>query len=69
MQGLVDIQSIEWFPPHLTKPSKETTLTYDKDKEQKAVEDRVIKIFCDMSRICEVEDSVVEWYDSRYFQR
>ena len=22
-----------------------------------------------MSRICEIEDAVVEWYDSRYFQR
>jgi len=22
-----------------------------------------------MSRICELEDAVVEWYDSRYFQR
>lgn len=27
------------------------------------------KIYCDMSRICELEDAVVEWYDSRYFQR
>ena len=22
-----------------------------------------------MSRICELEDAVVEWYDSKYFQR
>jgi len=29
----------------------------------------VEKIFCDMSRVCEVEDQVIEWYDSRYFQR
>ena len=28
-----------------------------------------MKIHCDLSRICEVEDSVVEWYDSNYFQR
>ena len=28
-----------------------------------------MKIHCDLSRICEVEDSVVEWYDSKYFQR
>jgi len=37
MQGLVDTSSIEWFPPHVTVPPKETTLTYDKDKEVKAV--------------------------------
>ena len=28
-----------------------------------------MKIHCDLSRICEVEDSVVEWYDSQYFQQ
>lgn len=32
-------------------------------------DDLAQKIFCDMSRICELEDAVVEWYDSRYFQR
>lgn len=35
----------------------------------RANEDTSQKIFCDMSRICELEDAVVEWYDSRYFQR
>ena len=27
-----------------------------------------MKIHCDLSRICMVEDSVVEWYDAAYFQ-
>lgn len=27
-----------------------------------------MKIHCDLSRICEVEDSVVEWYEANYFQ-
>ena len=31
--------------------------------------DRTQKIYCDMSRICEIEDAVVEWYDIKYFQR
>ena len=29
----------------------------------------MLKIFCDTNRVCELEDSVVEWYDSKYFQR
>ncbi len=29
----------------------------------------MLKIFCDTNRVCELEDSVVEWYDSRYFAR
>ena len=28
-----------------------------------------MKIHCDLSRICEVEDSVVEWYQTEFFQR
>lgn len=67
MQGLVDINSIEWFPPHFTRPPKENVLSYNLDGKQAKVEERVLKIFCDLSRICELEDSVVEWYDSQYF--
>jgi hypothetical protein len=28
-----------------------------------------IKIYCDLNRICEVEDAVVEWYEEAYYQR
>lgn len=69
MQGMVDIDSIEWFPPMLTKPTKDTVLTYSNDGKQRDVKDRVLKIYCDTNRVCELEDSVVEWYDSRYFSR
>ena len=69
MQGMVDIDSIEWFPPVLTRPTKDTVLTYSNDGKQRAVKDRVLKIYCDTNRVCELEDSVVEWYDSRYFAR
>ena len=31
MQGLLDIDSFEWFEPELRIPTKETVLTYDKD--------------------------------------
>lgn len=34
MQGLTDINSLEWFPPYLTIPTKETVLNYDKDRHQ-----------------------------------
>ena len=29
--------------------------------------DKAQKIYCDMSRICELEDAVVEWYEAKYF--
>ena len=69
MQGMIDIDSIQWFPPLLTQPTNDTVLTYSNDGKQRAVRDRVLKIFCDTNRVCELEDSVVEWYDSKYFQR
>lgn len=28
-----------------------------------------IKIYCDLNRICELEDAVVEWYEEAYYQR
>ncbi len=42
--------------------------SYNKDIKSKG-SDRVQKIYCDLSRICEIEDAVVEWYDIRYFQK
>ena len=65
----MDIESIEWLDCSLTIPPKYTVITYDKDISRRASSDTSQKIFCDMSRICELEDAVVEWYDSRYFQR
>jgi len=69
MQGMIDFDSIEWFLPALTQPTQDTVLTYSNDGKARAVKDRVLKIFCDTNRVCELEDSVVEWYDSNYFQR
>jgi hypothetical protein len=67
MQGMIDIDSIKWFPPMLSIPTADNVLNYSNDGKSRAVRDRVLKIFCDTNRVCELEDSVVEWYDSKYF--
>ena len=36
---------------------------------ERGAPDKAQKIYCDLSRICEIEDAVVEWYDIKYFQR
>lgn len=64
---MIDIDSIQWLDCDITTPTKETVITYDKDVMMRAAKDKVQKIYCDMSRICELEDAVVEWYDSKYF--
>jgi hypothetical protein len=30
--------------------------------------DRAVKIYADINRVCELEDSVVEWYNERYYE-
>jgi hypothetical protein len=66
----VDVESIEWLECDVTTTPKINSLTYEKDNNAVPVgKDRIQKIFCDMSRICELEDAVEEWYDNRYFQR
>jgi hypothetical protein len=69
LQGLVEIDSLEWLDCALTTPPRHNVLSYDKDIGMRASDDKAQKIYCDMSRICELEDAVVEWYDSRYFQK
>jgi hypothetical protein len=67
MQGLIEINSIKWLEPELSLTPKYDVLNYNKDLRQRAAKDKAQKIYCDLSRICEIEDAVVEWYDSRYF--
>jgi len=67
MQGQVDLKSVEWLDCAITMPPKYNVITYDKDIGMSENADKAQKIYCDMSRICELEDAVVEWYDSRYF--
>ena len=64
------MNSLEWFVPFIAATPSHTALTYDKDRSNSQYfSDKIMKIHCDLSRICEVEDSVVEWYNSEYFQR
>ena len=67
LQGLVNIESIEWVDCGITLHPSYNVITYDKDIGMWAATDKAQKIYCDMSRICELEDAVGEWYDSRYF--
>ena len=52
---------------------KHSVLNYNKDWAKKTsffrLGDSSIKIMCDLNRICELEDAVVEWYEEAYYQR
>ena len=51
----------------MVTPDK-NTLTYNKDMLTIQKIDRAVKIYADINRVCELEDSVVEWYNERYYE-
>jgi len=68
LRGFVDISSIEWHPPEILETPTINTLTYNKDMMNIPTDDRAIKIYADLSRVCELEDTVVEWYEQKYYE-
>ncbi len=69
LRGLIDVSSVEWLEPGILKTPTGTTLTYNKDMLKISKEDRAVKIYADINRVCELEDTVVEWYDERYYDK
>eukprot|EP01022_Parablepharisma_sp_SALTPOND_P000968 TRINITY_DN105358_c0_g1_i1.p1 TRINITY_DN105358_c0_g1~~TRINITY_DN105358_c0_g1_i1.p1 ORF type:complete len:572 (-),score=29.68 TRINITY_DN105358_c0_g1_i1:2048-3706(-) len=65
LRGLIDISTIEWLPPKLEKTPPENILTYKPKVKREMEKDRTRKVFADLSRICELEDSEMEWRDFR----
>lgn len=67
LRGLVDVSTIQWNEPEILPTPEKNTLTYNKDMLQISKIDRAVKIYADINRICELEDTVVEWYDEKYY--
>lgn len=66
------IEWLEWEKPTFSQAPNVTALNYDKDSWTSklfGLKNTSQKIFCDLNRICELEDAIVEWYEERYFQR
>lgn len=68
LNGLINLQTFEWCDPEfLSIPSNEKNpLVYNKDVKalmykERYQEKRKGKVYANTNRICEVEDSVVEW--------
>ena len=68
LKGFVDIASIQWNQPEFFDIPDVNTLTYNKDYVKVSKVDRAVKIYADINRVCELEDTVVEWYDHKFYQ-
>lgn len=66
MRGLIDTGSLNWLPPVLSQTPLENNLTYSREKQLQSENDKAKKVMADLGRICELEDSEVEWRDLRY---
>lgn len=65
---MLNINSLEWLPPLVQDKPTQNALTYTGDTSFSS-NSNITKLRCDLGRICEVEDSVVEWYQAEYFRR
>lgn len=64
MNGIVDLNSFSWEPYEILKIKKNEIngLLYNRDlKILEHKGDRKTKVHCNLNRICELEDAVVEW--------
>jgi hypothetical protein len=59
------LETVQWEVPHIYPTPLTTSLTYDRDKTKWLFfKHSSQKIYCDLNRICEVEDSAAEWYEA-----
>jgi len=65
LMGFMD--DLEWEEPIVREIPKIDMLNYNKDLVRGKWKNNSIKIFCDLNRICELEDAVVEWYEEKYY--
>eukprot|EP01022_Parablepharisma_sp_SALTPOND_P015578 TRINITY_DN2214_c1_g2_i1.p1 TRINITY_DN2214_c1_g2~~TRINITY_DN2214_c1_g2_i1.p1 ORF type:complete len:541 (-),score=50.54 TRINITY_DN2214_c1_g2_i1:2226-3848(-) len=57
LRGVVDVESIEWLPIKLSKTPGTGIWNYNLDKYRLNEKDTTKKVFVDMTRVCELEDS------------
>lgn len=77
LQGFV--KEVKWDAPVWTETPKLSVSNYNKDFAANSLFSALIplansgipsvKIYCDLNRICEIEDAVVEWYEEAYYQK
>ena len=69
------LAELVWDEPITTQTHKISVANYNKDvaffslPKLSAGNNASVKIFCDLNRICEIEDAVEEWYEEAYYRR
>ena len=69
MDGLIDIKSIIWEDVWFENIPKEHMNNYNITNKIANETDTARKLFADFGRICELEDSEIEWFNADYYHR
>jgi hypothetical protein len=63
------VSTVKWDQPVLTKTPAVSCLSYDRERTKWFLfKHSSQKIYCDLNRICEIEDSATEWYEDQYYK-
>jgi len=70
LMGVLDPASIEWKPCFFEQlPDQEDIRNYNRLKSMTPDRNKFEKYFADLKRVCDVEDTVVEWFDKSVHQQ
>lgn len=65
--GCLDINSVKWLPiKSKPQPPQDDVRDYNRFKNLTPNRDLYQKYFADLKRVCEVEDTIIEWFNEQY---
>lgn len=65
LMGVLNQSTIDWKPCYFQPlPDQEDIYNYNRLKSMTPNRNKYEKYFADLKRVCDVEDTVVEWYDT-----
>lgn len=69
LMGVLDPSTLKWKPVYFEQlPDQEDIRNYNRLKSMTPDRNKFEKYFADLKRVCEVEDTVVEWFDKSVHQ-
>ena len=67
LMGCLDVPSVRWMPLKVEAlPNMDDVRDYNRFKNLTPDRDMFRKYFADLKRVCEAEDTVVEWFNEPY---
>jgi len=70
LMGCVELRSIEWQPiKFYALPNQSTIREYNRSYNMGPDRNKLQKYFADLSRVCELEDTIGEWFGKEHYEK